>query len=268
MSKQNIQKIGVMVDFSINDNILITSGLKISSSFNTELCLIYYPGNKIPDSDAEQKLEQALQKLNKQVPGIQASYLIPNGSKHEIAALLADDYEIILVIVNIEHYRYYSAAVTHSPIPFLFINTHQINTSFKSIVLPVDLRKGISDAAMWGSYFGRYINSEITVIAANQNGKTEQKEVDKNVIRIKKLMHKFNIKHKIYRGTKSSLRNPFEALSFAISSKSDMLILLGSSTITLADLVIGLPEQKIIKNAGNLSVLLVNSRLDNYILCD
>jgi hypothetical protein len=64
------------------------------------------------------------------------------------------------------------------------------------------------------------------------------------------------------------LQNSFEALEFALSENADLLILLGSSVITPLDWLIGLPERKIIRNAGNLPVLLVNPRRDNYILCD
>jgi hypothetical protein len=44
-------------------------------------------------------------------------------------------------------------------------------------------------------------------------------------------------------------------------------VILGSSTITLLDIIIGLPEKKIITKAGNLPVLLINSKRDNYLLC-
>jgi hypothetical protein len=89
-----------------------------------------------------------------------------------------------------------------------------------------------------------------------------------NVAICKKLFQKFKIEHKIFRGTKSSLQNSFEALELALSSESDLLVILGSSTITPLDLLIGLPEKKIINRAENLPVLFINPRRDNYILCD
>lgn len=89
-----------------------------------------------------------------------------------------------------------------------------------------------------------------------------------NVALSRKLFQKFKIEHKIFRGTKSSLQNSFEALDLALSSKSDLLIILGSSVITPLDWLIGLPEKKIIKRAENLPVLVINPQKDNYILCD
>jgi len=57
-------------------------------------------------------------------------------------------------------------------------------------------------------------------------------------------------------------------LELALSSNCDLLIILGSSNITPLDWVVGLPERKIIDNAGAIPVLIVNPRKDNYILCD
>jgi len=95
-----------------------------------------------------------------------------------------------------------------------------------------------------------------------------QRQVSVNLALSKKLFGKFKIEYKFFRGTKSSMQNSFEALELALSSKSDLLVILGSSVITPLDLLIGLPEKKIINRAGNLPVLVINSRKDNYILCD
>jgi hypothetical protein len=141
-------------------------------------------------------------------------------------------------------------------------------SEFKKLILPIDLRKENAESALWCSYFGRFNSAGIVVVAANDKDKDEQKQVNVNVAVSKKLFQKFKITYKIFRGTKSSLQNSFEALELALSSGSDLLVILGSSVITPLDLLIGLPERKIINRAGKLPVLVVNPRKDNYILCD
>jgi len=134
--------------------------------------------------------------------------------------------------------------------------------------MPVDIRKENSDAALWCSWFGRFNKSEVVVIGANDKDREMQKMVGHNILLAKKLFNKFQIRHKVYKGIKSSLGNAFEALELAKSSESDLLVILGSSTITPLDWLIGLPERKIIKQAEQLPVLFINPRRDNYILCD
>ena len=60
----------------------------------------------------------------------------------------------------------------------------------------------------------------------------------------------------------------YEALDYALDMKSDVYITLGSSLITPIDKLIGLPEAKILKRAGEIPVLIINPRKDMYILCD
>jgi hypothetical protein len=44
--------------------------------------------------------------------------------------------------------------------------------------------------------------------------------------------------------------------------------LLGSSFITLLDLLIGLPEEKIVKKADHFAVLVINPKRETYLVCE
>jgi hypothetical protein len=267
MSEKVIQKIAVIIDFSKNDKMLIACGIKLSALFRTELCLVSRLKKKKLRDKTEKKLEGILKQTDNEAKGLKISTCIIEGPDSKISEKMADLCEIILIITDIKKYKEYSKAVIYSAVPFLFINPQKEGHSFKNIILPVDLRKGISDTALWSSYFGRFNKSTITVIAANHKRVNEQKQVTNNIVRVKKLMQKFKIDHKIYKGIRSSLGNSYEALNFAHISDSDMLVLTGSTTITPLDILIGLPEKKIIGKAGNLSIMLVNARRDNYVLC-
>jgi hypothetical protein len=142
---------------------------------------------------------------------------------------LADDFEAIFIISGSSEFSKYANSVKESPVPFLFVNEKSEKYSeFKKLILPIDLRKENADSALWCSYFGRFNSSAIVVVAANDKNKDELKQVTMNVAICKKLFQKFKIEHKIFRGTKSSLQNSFEALQLAQSSESDLLVILGS----------------------------------------
>jgi hypothetical protein len=270
MSEKKEQKIVVFTTFTPADRNLILNGIKLASVFKKELCLVYLLNrSEVKNSDSiKHKLYEYTIPLKKEIPALNTSVLLLKKNMHEVPDILADDYEAILLIADAEKFKKFSKAVTESPVPFLFINSEAPSSAFKNIVLPVDLRKENSDSALWSSWFGRFNQSEIIAIAANEKHKESQKQIARNVTLAKKLFLKFNVNHKIFKGQKSSLQNSFEALDFALSEKADLMILLGSTVITPLDWLIGLPERKIIRNAGNLPVLLVNPRRDNYILCD
>jgi len=271
MSEKKDQKIAVILSLSPDDKQLILTGVKLASIFNKELCLLYNHTKKERKNahQIKSKLTEYSLPVKTEIPQLKVSTVLVSDQNFTIAEQLSDDIEIILFVARKSDFKKYWRAITRSPVPFLFVDKKQETIpEFKNMVLQIDLRKEISDSALWSSYFGRFNQSNMAIVAANDKGKDAKNQVAKNVALTKKLYEKFQINHKVFKGTKSSLGNTFEALDFAKSSNSDVLIMLASSTITPVDYLIGLPERKIIKQSGNVAVLVVNPRRDNYVLCD
>lgn len=271
MASVKQQKIVVFISFSPNDVNLISYGARLARIFKKELCLVanLRKNSKNQFDSAERKLQEYIVPSTNKFAGLHVSGMAMRERKGNLPQRLADEFEAIILVAAAGEFSKYSKPLTESPIPFLFVDAKNSAISdFKKLVLPIDLRAENSETALWSSYFGRFNHAAIVAVAANDKGKEEQKQVTKNVVMTKRIYKKFNIAHKIFKGNKSSLRNSFEALGLANASKSDLLLLLGSSTITPLDKLIGLPERKIVKQAGNLPVLVVNPRKDNYILCD
>lgn len=263
------QKIVVLTTMSPADRNLILNGVRLALIFRKELCLAYPVEKKRTEKIPvfKQSLHDYTLPVQREFPALKTSVLILKKAPAVIPQMLADDFEAILFVADSAQYKKYSKAVTGSPVPFLFVNDQIALSSFKKIVLPVDLRKECSDSVLWGSWFGRFNQSEITVVAANDNGSDARRQVTRNVMQAKKLFSEFRIPHKMYQGEKGSFQNSQEALAFARSGQADLFILTGSSVITPLDRLIGLPEGKIIRHTA-MPVLLVNPRRENYILCD
>lgn len=271
MSESKAQKIVVFLTLENTDKNLILNGIRIAAIFKKELCLCFNTGKKNADEaeQAKQKLADYLVPIKYELPDLPVSTLITSEKLRNLPEKLADDYEAIILVAGSENFSKYAPAVEESPVPFLFVNEKSEHFSaFKKVVLPVDLRKENSESIVWTSYFGRFNEAALVVVAASHKNKDDNQQVKYNAALAKKLFQKFEIEHKIYKGAKSSFQNAFEALEMAHASDCDLLVILGSSVITPLDRLIGLPEKKIMKRAGNLPVLLINPRKDNYILCD
>ena len=271
MEEVKQQKIVVLVSFAETDKNLILNGIRLANIFNKELCLCYNYSKKekFEKTVLKEKLSDYLKPIKNEIPNLRISTLLISERLNNLPDKLADDFEAILLISGAGEFKKYATSVSESPVPFLFVNEKENQPSqFKKVILPVDMRRENSDSVLWSSYFGRFNTSAIVVVAASDKGKDAQRQVTMNVALGRKLFQKFKIEHKIFRGTKSSLQNSFEALDLALSSESDLLIILGSSAVTPLDWLIGLPERKIIKKAGKLPVLIINPQKDNYILCD
>ncbi len=271
MEKVKQQKIVVLLSFGKYDKNLILNGIKVASVLRKELCLIYNYSKKDKKNlnEIEGKLHQYTLPIKNELQGFKVSTELVSEKLRDLPDKLADDLEGICIIAAKSAFKKYSKSVSESPVPFLFVNEESEHISnFQKIILPIDLRSENSETALWASYFGRFNKAGIVVVAANDKGKEGKKQVNKNVVLTRKLFQKFIIENKIFKGTKSSFGNAFEGLEIAQSSKSDLLIILGSSAITPLDWLIGLPERKIIEKAGDLPILIINPRKDNYILCD
>jgi len=268
MDEKKEQKIIVFTTLTAADRNLILTGTRIAMIFKKELCLVYQLKKKENKAEVKEKLAEYIIALKNEIPDLKASVLLTVHKMRILPDILADDHEAIIMVANALQFRKFAGAVSESPIPFLFVNPEVPLPQFKKIVVPIDIRKETSDTLLWCSWFGRFNQSEIIAVAAGDKGKNSKQQVSHNVVLAKKLFQKTGVTYQIFRGRKSSLQNSFEAVEFAQSAECELLVLLGSSVITLLDLLIGLPERKIISRAGNLAVLLINPRRDNYILCD
>lgn len=270
MTEQKEQKIIVLTELNTSDNSLILNGIKIAAIFKKELCLVYNYKKKEKKNHSKLKAElhKYLKPIKKELPELKISTLLLSENWSDISTILSDDYEAILLIANAKNFNQFSKVLSMSSVPMLFVHPKSKTMEFNHIVQPIDLRKENSTASLWCSYFGRFNKAEIVVVAANDSGKQEKRDMVKNVELSRKLYRKFKIEHKVYKGSKSSLRNSFEALDLALASDCNLLTILGSSAVTPLDILIGLPERKIIRRAGKLPVLVINPRKDNYMLCD
>lgn len=270
MTNNKEQKVVVLTELKPTDNSLILNGIKIASIFKKELCLVYNYRKKFKKKHLQfkEELQKYTLPIKTELPGLKVSTLLISESGLDLPDILADDFEAIFLIVNTLRFKLYSKILSESSIPLLFVHPDSKIMEYNQLVQPIDLRKENSDTTLWCSYFGRFNKAEIVVVAANDNGKKERRELARNIELTRKLYRKFQINYKVYKGQKSSFRNSFEALDLALASTCNLLVILGSSVVTPLDLIIGLPERKIIQRAGNLPVLIINPRKDNYILCD
>lgn len=271
MSENKEQKIIVLLSFTPADKNVVLNGIKIAGIFKKELCLLYNfrKKEKLKKDSFIAKLQDYVFSIKNEIPTIKISSSLLSEKRSDLPEILADEFEGILIIAAASEFSTYSKSVQESVIPFLFVN-EKCNTvpNFKNVILPVDFRRENKDSTLWASYFGRFNRAVVIIVSGNDKGKEEQQQVAKNAFYAKKLFLKFKIEHRIFKGIKSSFRNSFEALELAKSSNCDLLIILGSSSVTPLDWLIGLPERKIIKQAADLPILIVNPRKDNYLLCD
>lgn len=252
-----------------SDTNLILYGVHLAAVFRKELCLFYRTTGGYQADLTDKKLNNYRQTLHEDFPQLTVSLLVGPFKGDKLAVTLADKHEAILLVAFSSMFKKLSQSLQNSPIPFLFVNEHSTtNPDFSKIFFPVDLRRQNRDAMKWILYFGKYTPGEIFVLGANDKLKSNRQMVAGNLSALKKMLVKYGISHKIYRGSSNSLGIQNEGYEAANQLHAGMLVLLGSSAFTLLDLILGLPEEKIVRRAKEMAVLVVNPRRETYLVCE
>lgn len=269
MTKPELQKIVIYLSLNKTDTNLMMAGIQLAAAFQKELRLLYLTDSNGMKEKAGIEMARYSDTISKNVPGLHVTCAVINHPGRHFTRVLADEMEAIVLVAGFSHFKELAKPLRSSPIPFLFVNENEpFTSSFRKVIVPVDMRRQNKDSLLWSVFFGRNNDSEIIAIGANDRSKDSQKAVAAHLRSLKKLLTKSNVTHSIYKGSRGSLSIQREVLETSGQLNADLMILLGSSYVTWLDLLIGLPEEKIIRKAGNLPVLVVNPRRETYLVCD
>lgn len=261
----------VHCDFSESMNDAIVHGVRMAGIFKKELCLFHPLHNKgkAEKLAVQKSLSRIISKLKKDLPSIPVSSLTLKGNLANCIDRVAEQYDGIMLVLTSEKIKSKLPALQLSQIPFLFVKGSDSRyLCYSKTLLPVDFRTVMKDTSLWASYFGRFNQSEVNVLSATEKDKDNALKIKKNLKFIEKLLYKLHLNVHFKTTQKGSFGLPFEALDHCKKDGVDLLIIPSSKNISLIDLIIGLPETKIIKKAGELPVLCINPKRDMYILCD
>jgi hypothetical protein len=269
MPNNSEQKVVVLCDFSEQMKDVIVHGARMADMLRKELCLLAFWKDKAHRNLILEKISLTTRNLKSNLPALPVSSLTLAGSLRDNMDKLVNEYEAVLMVLHQAHIKNFMRAFRESSIPFLFVNGSDTEfLRYKNVLVPVDFRKASKDTSLWASYLGRFNKSQIHVIYAHEKNEYEASRVTINANFFKKFLSSLYVRNQLIAGRTSSWGIVNETLTRASEWEGDSMIFSGSSSITLIDLIIGLPEKKIVSNAGNLPVMLINPRKDICMMCD
>lgn len=148
-------------------------------------------------------------------------------------------------------------------IPYLFYKDSFAELNLKKIILPIGFLEEELEKAQFASAFGRFCDSEIKMLLANDYGSKAATNAEK----MKLLFDKFTFKYTLEKATKDSFKVEAESILFAEKEKAGIIIVSASREYGLDDIIFGPKEYHVVKKSS-IPVLLINPRGDLYSLCD
>jgi nucleotide-binding universal stress UspA family protein len=147
-----------------------------------------------------------------------------------------------------------------SSVPFLVIQDKpRSEERFRSIVFPIDFKAENKEKLQWAIYLGKYFNSKVYLFKAPVTDKGLVKKVNRNLTFAVKFLIQNNLDYEIHTAKKSS-KFARETLDFAIEKQADLILITTTKNISIADYLLGAPEQYIIANSNRIPVMCVNPR--------
>ncbi len=148
-------------------------------------------------------------------------------------------------------------------IPYLFYKDSFGTLNLKKVILPIGFLEEELEKAQFAAAFGRFCNSEIKMLQANDYGSKAATNAEK----MKSLFDKFDFKYTLEKATKDSFKVEVESIQVAEKEHAGMIIVSASRDYGLDDILFGPKEYHVVKKS-DVPVLLVNPRGDLYTLCD
>jgi hypothetical protein len=148
-------------------------------------------------------------------------------------------------------------------IPYIFYKDEYEVLQTESVLLPVNFLEEELEKAQFASAFGRFCNSKIEILQANDYGS----KAATNTRKMQDLFEKFNLIVNIEKAKGDSFKVDKEAVHKASIKNIGLIIITASREYGLDDLFFGPNELHLIKKSTK-PILLVNPRADLYALCD
>lgn len=140
------------------------------------------------------------------------------------------------------------------------------NHAFQHVMLPIDIERQAKEKALWAGYFSRFYGSSIHILHPEYKDSGLSKQVTDNIDFVEKLYGNLEINYTIHNVGKTKNIDLF-SLEYAEQIGASLTVINMTKYYTIADLIAGPREKKIIGNAQEFPVLCINQRDDLYILC-
>ncbi len=266
---ENQRFIVVPWDFTpVADNAL-AHAVRISGIVKNEIALLHIiEAGRKPQEEKEKKVmlqkiaDDTFRKYN-----IPVSWFVVKGSIFSSIAEFVNEKDATLVIMGTHGIKgmqkltgsWALKVIIKSKVPFIVIQDPPHGQGkFNNIVFPVDFRKENKEKIKMAIYMGKYFDSKIHILVTTSADKTLIKKTKINLAFAVKYFIQNNIEYEVHEIPKG--KSAERTIEFAQKIDADLILIITTKNITLADYALGAAEQHIIANSSRIPVCCVNPK--------
>lgn len=254
-------------DFThVADNAL-AHAVKIGRMVGDDICLLHIAESGInargmTEKHAKLKLvtEENTKKYN-----IPITYNISKGSIFTAIAEFVNEKEADVVVMGTHGMKgmqkltgsWALKVIVKSKVPFIVVQDPPVDQErYHNIVFPVDFRGENKQKIKMAIFMGKYFESKIHMLVTKTTDKNLLKKTNINLNYAIKYFIQNNIEYEIHEVPRGNFAE--QTIDFAQKINADLLLIMTTKNITVADYVMGASEQYIIANSSKIPVCCVN----------
>lgn len=263
------QPIVVPWDFSQVAEHALVHAAKISRMVNTPVTLLHIVDRGIKAADYK-KQEDKLKKISADASEkyeMEIDFALLPGSIFTAIAEFVNENEASLVVMGTHGLKgmqkltgsWALKVIVGSKVPFIVVQTPPKDMEkYHDIVFPVDFRSENKEKLKMAIFMGKYFESKVHILKTVTADKSLMKKTNINLNFAIKYLIQNNIEYKIHEMPKGSMSK--QTIEFANKINADLIVIMTTKNITMADYVLGAQEQEIIANSSKIPICCMNPR--------
>jgi nucleotide-binding universal stress UspA family protein len=266
MEQKTKKPILVTWDFTEKSEFALEHGINLAQHLNTTVTLIHIV-KKDNEIDAVQVKMDALAEETTKKYNVKTDTVVPVGTIFSTISDVATDIHAEMVIMGTHGMKgmqkligsWALKVIAGSKVPFIVVQAAPTSHGFEKIVFPLDFRSENKEKINWIYNIARLYNSTFYIIKDKVTDVRFKKGVTSNLLFTEKFLRSNEIPYEIHTspGKKDFTR---ETIEFAHEINADLLLIMTTKGLSMADYVLGANEQQVISNEYGIPVMCINPR--------
>ena len=271
MDKQK-EMVVVPWDFTKVAENALQHAVKISRMVNSSIVLLHIVNRSIKAGEfkkSEDKLKEVAEAATAKYR-VTTDYKVMPGTIFTAISEFVNEAEPSLVVMGTHGLKgmqkltgsWALKVIIGSKIPFIVVQEAPKDMErYHDLVFPVDFRSENKEKLKMAIFMGKYFESKVHILKAVTMDKSLLKKTNVNLNFAIKHLIQNNIEYKIHDLPKGNLAK--QTIEYGEKLKADLILIMTTKNINVADYVMGAQEQYIIANSSGIPVCCMNPRA-NY----
>jgi nucleotide-binding universal stress UspA family protein len=266
----NGKNIVVTWDFTEMSDYAATHAVKLAQHLKCNIVLLHIIKKESDRLEVEEKLQAEAQKIFDAYEIMPAIKVIMGDIFHSIGDYTSDsENDVNLVVMGTHGMRgmqkitgsWALKVISSSIVPFVVVQDMPQEKKLTDVVFPLDFKAENKEKLVWAIYLAQYFTLKIHIFKEPIEDDYYLKKINNNLIFAKKYLAKYGIDYEIHTAkSKGHFEN--QLIDFALEINADLILVMTTKNIGLADYVFGASEQTIIANNAKVPIMCVNPRND------